>query len=67
MLCTELAVPQAEKLVKTLLMQPVAVCMGQHARLGQSSQLMKLDHAVLQMIVVYAFYSSENGDGRGKR
>ena len=54
--CTQLDGSQAEKLVKMLLMQPVAVCMGQHTRLGKSSQLMKLDDAVLQMIVVYALY-----------
>jgi len=47
---------QAEKLVKSLLHFPVAVCMGQHPRLGRNSLFMHLDDALLQMIAIMALY-----------
>ena len=47
---------QAEKLAKSLLHFPIAVCMGQHPRLGRASLLMQLDDALLWMIVVTALY-----------
>ena len=47
---------QAEKLAKSLLLFPIAVCMGQHPRLGRASSLMQLDDALLWMIVVTALY-----------
>ena len=48
---------QSEKLIKTLLLLPIAVCMGQHARLGRASLLLDLDVALLQMIVDAALYA----------
>ena len=47
---------QAKKMSKTLLVLPIAVCMGHHARLGQQSFLMGLDDALLHIIVVSALY-----------
>jgi hypothetical protein len=47
---------QAEKLVKSFLHFPVAVCMSQHPRLGRNSLFMHLDDALLQMIAITALY-----------
>jgi len=47
---------QAEKMANMLLNLPIAVCMGQHGRLGRASVLMCLDTLLLQMIVGVALY-----------
>ena len=54
--CIQRIKVQAQKMAKALLALPLAVCMGQHARLGQSSVLLAVDEAILQMVVVYALY-----------
>lgn len=48
---------QAEKISRQLLVLPIAVCMGQHVRLGRHSLLITLDDALFEMILNKALYA----------
>mmetsp|Transcript_46791 Transcript_46791/g.146711 ORF Transcript_46791/g.146711 Transcript_46791/m.146711 type:complete len:398 (-) Transcript_46791:23-1216(-) len=53
------AIRDADRLIDFLLQRHIAVCMGQHRRMGADSLLLLLDDAVLFKILLFAFGSPE--------
>lgn len=54
---------EARRLVEVLLQRHVAVCMGQHRRLGGDSPMMMLDDAVVYKILQFAFGTTNGSNG----
>lgn len=52
----------ARQLVEVLLERHVAICMGQHRRLGADSAIMLLDDALVYKILQFAFGTTNGGE-----